>query len=210
MKKILVLFILIGINMNVDAQELKSISLSKYNLKRGSSLMETFQNRRSDREYSSKDLSLQDISDLLWAACGINRSDNRRTAPTARNCQEIDVYLINKDGAYLYVPTEDLLKPVYKGDLRTAVASGQDFAALAPISLVIVGDISKLGGDRDRSLRIAYCDAGIVSQNINMFCAGNNMGTVTRATMNEKALKEALKLNDSQYLILNNPVGYKK
>ena len=196
--------------MNANAQSLKPIKLSKPNLKSGKSMMESFQDRRSDREYSSKDLSIEDISNLLWAACGINRPDGKRTSPTARNCQEIDVYLINKDGAYLYVPAEDLLQPIYSGDLRNSVASGQNFASAAPISLVIVGDISKLGGDGDRNMRMMFCDGGIVSQSINIFCAGRNLATVTRASMNEKVLREALKLKDSQYLILNNPVGYKK
>jgi len=210
MKKFLILIILISINMNLDAQDLKPINLSKPTINRGSSLMESFQARRSYREYSPKDLSMQDISDLLWAACGINSPDGKRTAPTARNCQEIDVYLVNKDGAYLYMPKEHLLQTVYKGDLRKAVASSQEFAATAPISLVIVGDIAKLGGDKVRALNLAFCDGGIVSQSIYMFCAGNNLSTVTRAMMDEKTLREALKLKDSQHLILNHPVGYKK
>jgi SagB-type dehydrogenase family enzyme len=210
MKKIVTLLVFIGCIMNVNAQSLQPIKLSKPNLKGGKSMMESFQDRRSDREYSSKNLSIDDISNLLWAACGINRPDGKRTSPTARNCQEIDVYLINQYGAYLYVPAEDSLRPIYVGDLRSAVAAGQDFASAAPISLVIVGDISKLGGDNDRAMRIMCCDAGIVSQSINIFCAGHNLATVTRATMNEKVLREALKLKDSQHLILNNPVGYKK
>jgi hypothetical protein len=112
MKKIVTLLVFIGCIMNANAQSLKPIKLSKPNLKNGKSMMESFQDRRSDREYSSKDLSIEDISNLLWAACGINRPDGKRTSPTARNAQEIEVYLINKDGAYLYVPAEDLLQPV--------------------------------------------------------------------------------------------------
>ena len=209
MKK-LVLFVLIGCIMNLNAKSLEPIKLPEPTFTGGSSLMESFQNRRSDREYSSKDLSMGDISNLLWAACGINRPDGKRTSPTARNRQEIDVYLINKDGAYLYVPAENLLQPVYSGDLRSSVAGGQDFVNAAPISLVIVGDIEKLGGDNDRNMKLLWADGGIVSQNINMFCAGYNLATVTRAMMDIDALRKALKLTDSQHLLLNNPVGYKK
>jgi nitroreductase len=209
-EKILVLFVLIGCIMNINAQSLNPIKLPPPAIKGGKPIMETFQDRRSDREYSSKDLSVEDISNLLWAACGINRPDGRRTSPTARNTQEIDVYLINKDAAYLYVATENLLQPIYNGDLREALAAGQNFVKDAPICLVIVGDVSKFGDANDRNLKIMYCDGGIVSQSINMFCAGNNFATVPRAMMDEKVLREALKLKDSQYLILNNPVGYKK
>ena len=210
MKKIIILFILIVCIMSLNARSLEPIKLPKPTIKGGSSIMESFQNRRSGREYSSKDLSIEDISNLLWAACGINSNDGRRTSPTARNCQEIDVYLIKKDGAYLYVPADDLLEPVYSGDLRSSVAAGQDFVNSSPISLVIVGNITKLGGDNDRNIKLMWCDGGIVSQNINMFCAGHNFSTVTRATMDDKVLREALKLKDSQHLLLNNPIGYKK
>jgi nitroreductase len=202
--------LIFGAVMTVNAQALEPIKLAKPNLKSGKSMMESLQDRRSDREYSAKDLSLEDISNLLWAANGINRSDGRRTAPTARNCQEIDVYLINKDGAYLYVPAEDLLQPVYSGDLREALGAGQNFVHTAPIILLIVGDIDKLGGDSERNKNLMWADGGIVSQNINIFCAGQNLATVTRAMMDEKVLREALELKDSQHLLLNNPVGYKK
>ena len=210
MKKILVLTILVMCIMNMSAKTLEPIKLSAPQTKGGKAIMEAFNDRRSDREYSSKELSIEDISNLLWAACGINRPDGRRTSPTARNMQEIDVYLLNKDGAYLYVPQENLLRPIYTGDLREALANGQDFVKSSPICLLIVGDVSKFGEPNDRSTKMMFCDGGIVSQNINMFCAGHNLATVTRGMMDEKVLRNALKLTDTQYLILNNPVGYKK
>jgi len=194
----------------MDAQSQKPIKLSKSVIKQGT-IMDVFQNRRSDREFSSKELSTEEISNLLWASCGINRADGRRTSPTARNSQEIDVYLINKEGAYLYVPTDDLLFPVYEGDLRNYLAAGQEFVNSAPVVLLIVGDVGKMnGGENERNLKMMYCDGGIVSQSINLYCAANNLATVTRAMMDEKFLKDVLKLKDTQYLILNNPIGYKK
>ena len=202
--------LIFGAAMSANLQALEPIKLSKPNLQSGKSMMQSFQDRRSDREFSSRDLSLQEISNLLWAANGINREDGRRTAPTARNMQEIDVYFVNKDGAYLYVPANDLLQPVYSGDLREAFAAGQNFVTSAPIILLIVGDIEKLGGNNERNMKMMAADGGIVSQNINLFCAAHNLATVPRAMMDEKVLREKLKLKDSQYLILNNPVGYKK
>jgi len=208
--KILIFGTVMSANVTANQVALEPIKLSQPNIKSGKTIMECLQERRSVREFSAKDLSLEDISNLLWAANGINRADGRRTAPTARNCQEIDVYLINKDGAYLYVPVDDLLQPVYRGDLREAIGAGQNFVNAAPVILLIVGDIEKLGGDSERNKNLMWADGGIVSQNINIFCAGQNLATVTRAMMDEKVLREALKLKDSQYLLLNNPVGYKK
>ena len=211
MKKTIFLILLFTISMNLSSQDLAPISLNKPNLSQGSSLMEAFQNRRSQREFSDKQLSIAEISDLLWAAYGINKDDGKRTAPTATNAQEIDVYLINADGAYFYDAANFVLQPVYKGDLRQSIAAGQDFVLAAPISILIVADISKLrGNDNDRKIRLACMDGGIVSQNIALFCAGRNLATVPRATMDDKSLREALKLKDTQYTILNHPVGYKK
>ena len=173
--------------------------------------MEALSNRRSDREYSAKPLSEQDISDLLWAAYGINRDDGRRTAPTATNAQEIDLYLFNETGGYYYNAKDNILEPRCAGDLRKLFANGQDFVLGAPVILLMVGDIEKLrGDDKDRKLRLACMDAGIVSQNINLFCASRGLATVPRAMMEENAIRDILNLKEFQHPILNNPVGYKK
>jgi SagB-type dehydrogenase family enzyme len=127
------------------------------------------------------------------------------------NRQEIDVYVIRKDGAYLYDAGSHTLKPVAKGDYRNAVAGGQDFAASAPVSIVLVANLEKLGKASEENTRlIAAMDAGIVCQNINIFCSAANLSTVPRATMDKDELKKTLKLSDTQLLTLNNPVGYPK
>ena len=208
--KVLILGVAMTAAITANTQALEPIKLSKPNLKSGKSMMESFQERRSEREFSSKDLSIEDISNLLWATNGINRADGRRTAPTARNMQEIDVYLIDKNGAYLYVPAEDLLQPVYSGDLREAFAAGQNFVTTAQIILLIVGDTDRIGTVNERNVKMMWADGGYVSQNINLFCAAHNLATVPRAMMDEKPIREALKLKDSQILLLNNPVGYRK
>jgi len=196
---------------SVSSQELQAVKLNKPDKTRGTAVMKALADRHSDRAFSDRELSLQDLSDLLWAANGINRDDGKRTAPSAMNRQEIDVYLINKDGAYLYVPAEHLLKPITKGDFRKAVASGQDFAATAPVCIVLVANLDKLGDPaKDGTKLTASIDGGIVNQNINLFCAAVGLATVPRGTMNRDELKTALKLTDNQMLILNNPVGYPK
>ncbi len=169
--------------------------------------MQAFAQRESLREYSEKALSLQDLSDLLWAANGINRAETGKlTAPTAQNKQEITLYVFTEKGAYLYDARKNELQPVAEGDFRADLAGRQEFAAKAPVNLVIVGDFSVFPKERNW----AMTDAGYVSQNIYLFCAGNNMATVARGTMDVEKIGQVLKLKPGQQAILNHPVGYRK
>lgn len=196
---------------NAWAQDLQTIQLNAPDKTRGSATMKALSDRRSDREYDTKQLSQQDLSDLLWAAIGINRSDGKRTAPTAMNRQEIDVYVIREDGAYLYDAQTHALNPIAKGDYRGAVAGSQDFVKTAPVSLLMVINLSKLGDPNVENTRLmGSVDGGIVSQNINIFCAAVGLSTVTRGSMDHDKLKQVLKLDATQLPILNNPVGYPK
>ncbi len=174
-------------------------------------LYQALQQRKSVREYSTKDIDDMKLSQLLWAAVGINRPDGHLTAPTAINAQDITVYVCRKDGAYLYVAKDNTLQKVSDKDLRKSVASAQAFAAEAPISLVIVTDNAKFrGGSTNGPTISGAIDAGYVSQNIDLACEALGLCTVPRATMDKEALKKELKLTDSQNAILNHPVGYKK
>ena len=212
MKKVLItLMALFIISMGMYSQELKEIKLNAPDKTRGSAVMKALSDRHSDREYDTKELSLQDLSDLLWAANGINRQDGKRTAPSAMDRREIDVYMINKDGAYLYDVNEHSLKPISSGDFRKAVAAQQDFAATAPISIVLVANLEKLGDPTKEGTRMtANFDAGIVCQNINIFCSAVGLATVPRGSMNQSELRVALKLSETQIISINNPVGYPK
>ena len=194
----------------MHAQDLKKIQLNNPDKNRGSSVMKALSNRRSDRTYADKALSLQDLSDLLWAANGINRPDGKRTAPSALNKQDIDIYVIMKEGAYLYDAKSNSLQPIAKGDHRGAVAGGQDFVKTAPVSLVLVSDLSRFGKITDHVKLMAAVDAGCVSQNINIFCSAVGLATVPRASMDLHALKQILKLTENQLPLMNNPVGYFK
>ena len=174
-------------------------------------LYQALQQRKSVREYSSKDIDDMKLSQLLWAAVGINRPDGHLTAPTAVNAQDITVYVCRKDGAYLYVAKDNALQKVSDKDLRKEVASAQQFAAEAPISLVIVTDNAKFrGGSTNGPTISGAIDAGYVSQNIDLACEALGLVTVPRATMDKDALKKELKLTKAQNPILNHPVGYKK
>ena len=206
-------FVLVACMMGFTmyAQELQEIKLNAPNKTRGSATMKALSDRKSVREFDTKELSLQDLSDLLWAANGINREDGRRTAPTASNRQEIDVYVVRHDGAYLYDAQSHSLKPVAKGDFRGAVAAAQDFAKTAPICTVIVINLEKAGNTiTEQTKLMGAVDAGIVCQNINIFCSAVGLATVPRATMNQAELRNVLKLSETQLLIMNNPIGYPK
>lgn len=211
MKRILSVFVTLLIVVNVQAQEMKVIKLNAPDKTKGEPFMKVLNERRSDREYAPEMLSPQDLSDLLWATNGINRPDGKRTAPSAKNVQDVDVYVVLKEGAYLYDAKEHALKPVAPGDFREAVAGGQDFVKSAPVSIVLVSELARLGNAAAEHTKLmGAVDVGIVCQNINIACAGLGLVTVPRATMDQATLRKELKLTDTQLLLMNNPVGYPK
>ncbi len=169
----------------------------------GMPLMEALANRQSTREFDpSKELSLQQLSDLLWAACGYNRED-KLTIPTAMNRQEVTIYAIMPNGAYLYDGKANKLILVNDEDLRPIVGM-QEFAQKSWLNIAIVSDKAKMDNDI-----YAGTDAGAVMQNIYLWCAANGVGTVTRGSFDGDALGKALKLSDTQRIILVQTVGYK-
>ena len=194
----------------MSAQTLETVKLNAPDKTRGSAVMKAFADRHSERNFSEKKLSLQDLSDLLWASCGINRPEKGlTTAPSAMNRQDIDVYAILEEGAYLYDPKSHELRPVAAGDFRPLIAGGQDFARKAPVSLLIVSELSRLGNADSEGTRLTGAmDGGIVSQNISLFCAGCGLVTVPRGSMNKDGLVKALNLSATQMVVLNHPVGY--
>jgi SagB-type dehydrogenase family enzyme len=197
--------------MNVNAQESESIKLNQPYMTRGETVMKALENRKSVRSFQDRELSFQDLSDLLWAAVGVNREDGRRTAPSAMNRQEIDVYVVTKDNAFLYNAAEHALQSIAAGDYRNLVKGEQEFDNPAPLYLVIVADIEKMGDVTQLQTKMMCAmDAGIVSQNINIFCAATGLATVPRAWMNTDELKKVFKLSANQHIMLNNPVGYPK
>jgi len=196
----------------VFAQDFSPIILNPPDFRRGLPVMEAFSLRASSSEFTNTKLSLQDLSDLLFAANGVNRKENgKRTAPSAMNAQDIDVYAFAEEGVYLYDAKGHVLNPVAGGDQRALVADNQVEFAKAAIILVLVSDISRFkSGDESSKLSWAAMDAGIVSENISIFCSGMGLNSRPRATMNLEKLKSVLQLKDSQHLMLNNPVSYQK
>ena len=160
-------------------------------------------------------LSDQDLSDLLFAASGINRpEDGKLTSPTALNAQEIDLYLFTREGVYRYIPNGHRLHKIADGDNRPMIAGtpqfSQDFVLEAPVSLLTVANPQKFDRKSEMSQMMAITDAGIMSGNISIFCAGRGLAVVPRASMDREAIGRLLNLPTEAIIVLNLPVGYPK
>ncbi len=166
----------------------------------GKPLMQALAARQSSRQFAARALPPQTLSNLLWAAYGFNRPD-KRTAPSARNQQEMEIYVFLKDGVYLYDAKANQLVQKIAGDHRSA-AGKQPFAATAAADLLLVGDLSKL--DRD----LVHADCGFISQNIYLFCASEGLSTVVCARIDSPALAKLLGLQGQKEALYNQCVGY--
>ncbi len=174
-------------------------------------LFRALEKRHSSRSFSPTELSDAQLATILWAACGINRPESGHiTAPSAINAQDILVYVVRKDGAYLYLPEDNKLQRVSDKDLRKAVAGQQEFAADAPVSLVLVSNHGKFGDLAHAASRLGLIDSGYVSMNIALACAAMGLENVPRVTMDGETLRKELGLTDGMDLILNQPIGYAK
>jgi len=171
----------------------------------GMPLMEALEKRRSGRQFMSRELSPQILSNLLWAACGINRDDGRRTAPTASNRQEIEVYVAMKDGAYAYVPAMNILQRVVSADIRKDTGK-QGFVSDAPVVLVFTADYDRMSSNT-KDLYAAV-DTGYVSQNVYLYCASAGLETVVLGMVDRDALHAALGLAKNKKIMFTQPVGY--
>ena len=170
-------------------------------------LTQALKNRRTVREYELRELNQSELASLLWAACGVNRADGRRTAPTGRNVQDIDVYVMLPTGVYRYLAQQNQLEPVNAGDHRAA-AGKQAFAATAPVNLFYVQDLARaMNADEKNTARHGGIHAGAIMQNVYLFCAANGFGTVARDMLDREKLAAVLKLDSTQQIILGQSVG---
>jgi nitroreductase len=196
---------------SVIAQDLAPITLPAPVISGGKPLMQALKDRASAREFSPDKLPMQTLSNLLWAAWGINRPDGRRTAPSASNKQEIEIYVTLPEGAFVWDAKANTLNPVAAGDLRAATGT-QPFPATAPVNLVYVADMAKAGrpsADPQQMLNIG-ADVGFISENVYLFCASAGLATVVRASVPKETLAKALKLRDTQVIVLAQTVGLPK
>lgn len=240
MKKLFSFVAAIAIGVAATAQY---VELPEPMLDRDSkTMMNTLMERHSVREFGKEPLSIEEISTLCWAACGITRDGNHITSPTAMNRQEIRLFVFTEEGVFEYLPKKNALAIVSKEDARELFVSngasdqpsndkagkkgkkgkkgkdaeqsqpkrsfGQDFVLEAPVTLLMVIDLDRLGMTDDRGKTMGYLDAGIVSENVNLYCEAVKLATVPRVTMDVARIKTLLKLNDHQIPAINNTVGY--
>lgn len=192
------------------AAELQPIPLPPPQTAGGKPLMQALRERQSRREFSTQPLPTQTLANLLWAGFGINRATNdHRTAPSAMNSQEIDLYVATAEGVFLYDTKASRLKPVCAGDVR-ANTGGQAFVKDAPIALLFVADYARLTKAKPEDKeRYASIDTGFISQNIYLFCASEGLATVIHE-LDRAKLKDALKLGPDQRIVIAQSVGFPK
>ena len=174
----------------------------------GLPLMQALAQRRSSREFAGTELPLPLLSNLLWAANGINRDDGRRTTPSAMNAQEIDIHVALPGGAYLYAAVAHELRLVAGSDVRR-VTGYQDFVDHAPLDIVYVADHSRMHlVPVNMRTNFACAAAGAIAQSIYLFAASNGLATVIRAWIDREAIANALGLNHDQEVLLSQTVGF--
>ncbi|MFO7957784.1 MAG: SagB/ThcOx family dehydrogenase [Candidatus Brocadiia bacterium] len=192
-----------------ETQERGLVSLPEPQTEGGRPLMQVLKDRKSTRSVSSRPLPEQELSNLLWAAWGVNRPESgKRTAPSAVNWQEIDIYVAKADGLYLFDANAHALKLVNPDDVRD-LTGRQGFVSTAPLNLVYVADYARMGrGSQNDKDFYSAADTGFISQNVYLYCASEGLATVVRAMIPRDRLAEAMDLRPEQKIILAQTVGY--
>jgi SagB-type dehydrogenase family enzyme len=209
MKKFTLLFTLLMALSTFLSGQSSDIQLPEPQTAGGMPLMEALSKRQSSRSYKQDALDLQTLSNLLWAANGYNRRDEqKRTAPTSRNRQEMEVYVAMKNGLYYYDAWENKLILKVAEDIRAATGL-QDFPAIAPVNLVFVANMEKAEDPTsERQHYASHINTGYIAQNVYLFCASEGLATVSRAWLDKDVLAATMQLDSLQKIILCQTVGY--
>ena len=178
------------------------VQLPAPELDRPASLMRALKGRASTRDYSERKLSRQQLANLLWAANGVNREDGKRTSPSPRNVQGIDIYVVLEEGAYVYDTVKHVLVPAASGDHRKATGT-QEYVWGAPLNLVYVADTEVIKYDPGT----VGIPVGCMVQNVALYCASDGLGSVVRGSFKAEELAKALKLRPSQRIYITQTVG---
>lgn len=204
------LVVLMLVALQSFAEENTLMKLPQPQFESGMPLMQALQARKSTREFSPKKLPNQALSELLWAAFGINRpGTGGRTAPSTHNWQDIDIYVANADGLYLFDAKKHALKMIHAQDIR-ALTGTQDFVAKAPVNLIYVSDFTRMDADtsqEDKKIAAAI-DTGFIGENTYLYCAFAGLATVVRGSIDKDGLAKAMKLKPDQWIVAAQSVGY--
>ncbi|MDR2971757.1 MAG: SagB/ThcOx family dehydrogenase [Bacteroidales bacterium] len=202
MKKIWIIIMATMFSLTMNAQDIQLLPPQRTG---GMPLMEALANRKTNRDFTQQELTPQQLSNLLWAAAGVNRPDGRRTAPTARNAQQIEIYALTKEGAYLYMPNEHTLRLIAAGDHRKSGASQERFQE-CPLMIILVANYDKMDGFSDEAKAMYEgTDTGNISQNIYLYCASEGLASCALGSIHRDKLQELLKYNGKA--ILGQSVG---
>lgn len=208
MKKAVISFVVLLSWTICSAQVIETIPLPPAQKTGGMPLMEAFQLRKSQRSFSSKELTSQQLSNLLWAAYGINRPEGFRTVPAAKNWYEYDIYVLKSDGWFLYEVSKHALLKMGNEDLRI-YGGTQDFVKAAPVILVYVADFGRMNDTTDELRKFfSAVDVGYISQNVYLWSASEGLATIILGQVDKPKVHEVLKLKPNQQVILSQPVGY--
>ncbi len=219
MKQLLVIFFVFVVSLTLAQKPLK-IEVDKLNVPMelttfdtikllapdtlgGKPLMQTILHRKTDRKFDSKNLSLKHLSEILWVANGINRSNGKRTVPSAMGQYPLRTYAVLTIGIYFYNPHKHQLEPVVKGDFRS-LAGKQTFVDTAPLNLLF---IAKARNSTD-NFSMAMMDSGYCGQNVYLYCASEGLKCVVRAGAKEVELLKTMYLDSNYKFILAQTIGY--
>lgn len=188
---------------------MKTIHLPEPVTTGGRPYLDLLRERHSSRSFSSESLSLQTLSDMLWASWGYSR-EMKRTAPSSHNRQEIEIYVAVADGVYLWNAVQNVLVQVDDRDLRSATGM-QEFVGTAPVEIIYVAESSRITGKDERGvIETVFIDTGFISENMYLFCAQAGLITVVRAMVDRTALAAVLNLRPDQMITMVQSVGYHK
>ena len=208
MKKTVISFVVLLSWTICSAQVITTVPLPPAQKTGGMPLMEAFQLRKSQRSFSSKELTSQQLSNLLWAAYGINRPDGFRTVPAAKNWYEYDIYVLKSDGWFLYEVSKHALLKMGNEDLRV-YGGTQDFVKAAPVILVYVADFGRMNDTTDELRKFfSAVDVGYISQNVYLWSASEGLATIILGQVDKVKVREVLKLRPDQQVILSQPVAF--
>jgi nitroreductase len=199
-----------GAASQASAQTRQPLVLPPARSEGGKPLTAALRLRRSTRAYSTQALSAQTLSDLLWAAFGVNRPSGDRTAPYWKHVMVMDIYAATADGVWLYEPKTHALLPHLSQDIRAQTGT-QDFVADAPLNLIYVAHGERMTDVSPEDRRLyASVDTGFIGQNVYLYCASEGLATVFRGSVDGAALARTLGLADQQFVTFAQTVGYPK
>jgi nitroreductase len=198
-----------------DKLPFDTIKLTLPDKNKGIPVMQALNQRKTTRELSDKKLSIQQLSELLWAANGVNREDGKRTAPAAMNKQFVDIYLVLQEGIYIYDPIKNRLIPFKEGDFRKETGS-QEFVSIAPVTLVFVSDLAKIQTlpaqaanlSKEDKLKWAYIGAGCMAENVHLYCSSEGLGAVVRGSIDGQKFGKIMNMRSEQEVLFAQTVGF--